>query len=117
MTSQNNSKTDVEVATPSFQHPQKQSQQPEYNQVFTAVPDLAGLIEQVQDLENKVHILDAQRVNLNTDIIGMFETLTVAPTGVPFNIFQQIKIAKISGTSYLYVYDTLNHVWLRATIT
>lgn len=101
---------------PSFEHPQSQSEKPAYGQVFSPIPNNIDMDELVVELTRRVNLLEQKRTNLNTDIIGMFETVTVAPTGVPFNLFQQIKIAKISGTSYLYIYDTLNHVWLRVVI-
>lgn len=102
---------------PNFEHPQKQSNQPDYDQVYTSVPDQTQLIQQVQDIQHKVDALIAQRVNLNTDIIGMFETLTAAPTGIPFNVFQQVKLATISGTTYLYLYDTAGHTWKRVALS
>lgn len=55
------------------------------------------------------------RIQLRTDIAGLFETVSSIPTGVPKDIFGQIKIYT-SGASYrLYWYDTANGAWRYAT--
>lgn len=85
-------------------------------------PDYQGQIDQLRsDMEQKFrdHIhsgLNSTRINLNTDIIGLFEVVTAAPTIIPKSPYDQIKIAVIAGTSYIYVYDQVNHAWKRAVI-
>lgn len=86
-------------------------------------PDYQGQIDQLrQDMEqefrNHIHSgLNSTRINLNTDLIGLFEVVTAAPTITPKSPYDQIKIAVIAGTSYIYVYDQLNHAWKRVVIT
>lgn len=92
---------------PNFQHPQPQSQQPEYNQVYTYTPDLPELIPQVQELQKLVDELIAMRVNFNTDIIGMIEGVAVAPTGTPTSVYGQLKI--YNGA--LYWYSNIDKAW------
>lgn len=101
---------------PDFKHPQPQSSQPAYGQVFSDSPDPTLQVQDEDELKRRVSFLESKRTNLNTDILGLFETVTVAPTGTPFNIFQQIKLATISGTTYLYIYDTKAHAWLRVAL-
>lgn len=100
-----------------FEHPQPQSARPAYGQVFSDIPSPTEQIQQTQDLTRRIKTLETRRINLNTDIIGLFETLTAAPIGTPFNIFQQIKLATISGTTYLYAYDTAGHTWKRVALS
>lgn len=109
-------KTDAEVAAPHFQHPQSQSQQPSYGQVFSQNENFDGLNQQIQELTRRLDALDVKRINWNTDIIGLVETVTAAPTIQPKSPFDQIKIAVISGTSYLYIYNATNRVWLRTVL-
>lgn len=101
---------------PTFEHPQPQSNQPEYGQVANTAPDLGTVASDLSALSAKVLQMQNDRINLNTDIIGLFETVTVAPTGVPLGPWSQVKIATIAGTTYLYVYDTASNTWKRVTI-
>lgn len=102
-------KTDAELAAPHFQHPQSQSSTPAHDQIDSVKP--VGITTQVaSDAQNK-------RVSIDTDVIGLFETLTAAPTGSPINTWQQIKIAKIAGTWYLYVFDAVGQVWKRVALS
>lgn len=115
MTSPN--KTDVELAEPHFQHPQPQKQQPANDQIATGQVSTSV---QLQDLTNRIQTLETTargRVVFNTGIIGLFETVTVAPTGIPLGPYDQIKISVIAGTTALNVYDATNHVWKKVTIT
>lgn len=116
-------KSDAEIAEPHFQHPQIQKNQPAAGQIDTgevSTPDqLRDLTNRIQALESILH----GRVVFSTGIIGLFETVSVAPTGIPLSPYDQIKIARISGTSYLYIYDNVNKTlggasngWLRVTI-
>lgn len=113
-------KTDAEIAEPHFQHPQTQSQgKPAYGQVYTPDPNQTDLLRQIQDLTNRVQFLEtnrATRINFNTDIIGLFETVTIAPTLVPTSPYEQIKLANISGTFYIYAYNTNSKTWKRVVI-
>jgi hypothetical protein len=102
---------------PYFQHPQPQSNQPNYGQVYSSAPDTAQTIQDIQDLRQRIQMLEQKRVNLNTGLIGLFETVTVAPTITPANPYDQIKLANISGTFYLYVYNTNSNSWKRVTIS
>lgn len=100
-----------------FQHPQPQSQSnPAYGQVFTDTPDIGVLKQQMQDLTQRILMLENKRVNFNTDLIGLFETVTAAPTLKPTSPYEQVKLVNISGTFYLYVYSTNSLSWKRVTI-
>lgn len=117
-------KTDAELAEPYFQHPQPQKSQPATGQIAS---DTVPTGEQLQDLTNRVQILENTshgRVVFNTGLIGLFESLTAAPTGLPLSPYDQVKIAKISGTTYLYIYDynqktggSASNGWFRVAIT
>lgn len=110
-------KTDAELAEPYFQHPQPQKSTPATGQIAT---DTVPTDEQLQDLINRVQALENTahgRIVFNTGLIGLFETVTVAPTGIPLSPYDQIKISVITGTTALNVYDATNHVWKKVTIT
>lgn len=100
---------------PQFQHPQTQSESiPAQGQVYTNNPITNT---QFQLLEQRIQVLEQKRINFNTDIIGLFETVTVAPTSTtPNSPFAQVKISVIAGTTKLNVYDSVNHVWKSVTI-
>ena len=76
-------------------------------------PDLQqqvdGLSGQLQDLiRNHQHDGgNAQRINFNTDIIGLYETVTATPSGIPKSPYDQVKIYNGS----LWIYDAVNNVW------
>lgn len=115
MTSLN--KTDAETAEPHFQHPQPQKSQPATGQIAT---DTAPTDQQLQDLTNRVQALEITargRVVFNTGLIGLFETVSVVPTGTPLSPYDQVKIYVNSTTYRLYVYDSVGHVWHYATLT
>ena len=48
---------------------------------------------------------DAPRVNL-LDLVGLLEVVSSAPTGVPKNLFDQVKLYSNKNTRRLYVYVT-----------
>lgn len=48
---------------------------------------------------------DAAQINLS-DLIGLIEVVSAAPTLVPRNLFEQIKLYSNGGTRRLYVYVT-----------
>lgn len=110
-------KTDAETAEPHFQHPQPQKSTPAIGQIDTgevSTPDqLQNLTNRVQALENTAH----GRVVFNTGLIGLFETVSVVPTGIPLSPYDQVKIYVNSTTYRLYVYDSVGHVWHYATLT
>ena len=80
---------------PQFQHPQSQSSsQPAYGQVFTYELNTEDQANLIQSLTNRIQALENKRINWNTDIIGLFETVTVAPTLMPTSPYEQIKKPK-----------------------
>jgi hypothetical protein len=91
---------------PQFQHPQQQTNAPAPDQIFSFDPTDKQQQNQIDKLQNDFNLYKNQRINLNTDIIGLFQTVTVAPTQIPTSPYQQIQIAVLSGTTYLYMYDT-----------
>lgn len=102
---------------PDFEHPQPQTTQPAVGQVFQAVPDTTALATQIQQLQRRIEAIENKRINFNTDIIGLFETITAAPTQTPTSPYEQIKIALIAGTYYLYVYNNNNMTWKRVALS
>lgn len=58
-----------------------------------------------------------QSVNLDTQVLGMFEVVSVVPTTAPRTAYEQIKIYTNSTTYRLYWYDWKNHAWRYATGT
>lgn len=59
---------------------------------------------------------ESQLVDLE-DLDGLFETVTAAPTGVPSNVYDQIKIYRSGATYRLYIYDTNSNSWRYAGLT
>lgn len=111
---------------PKFEHPQPQSMQPSFGQVDGYNPDLATLNQQVIEQgigfgdKIKTHIhngTNAPRINLNTDILGMLETVSTAPTAVPTSIYEQVKIYTNGATLRFYWFDVANNTWHYVTAT
>lgn len=94
---------------PQFQHPQPQSEsQPAYGQIFSNTLNTADTQAQTDALTNRIQSIENKRINFNTDIIGVVETMTMTPTtSTPTSPFQQFKIFN----GFLYFYDTLNKIW------
>lgn len=73
--------------------------------------EFKNTIEEVDNSVNPILQIKAQ------NIIGMFQTVSVAPTGVPFNWQNQIQIYTNGGTLRLYWYDVTNNTWHYITAT
>lgn len=69
------------------------------------------------DLERRITALENRRTNLNTDVFGMFETVSAVPSGAPKDVYDQIKIYSNSTTYRLYWYDYSNNAWRYASGT
>lgn len=104
-------------STPTFEHPQPQSNQPAFGQVANSAPNTNELVGNIADINNKIEQLQNKRTNFNTDIIGLYETVSVAPTGVPTSPYEQIKIYVNGATLRFYWYDSVAHVWHYVTAT
>ena len=102
---------------PQFQHPQPQSEQPAYGQVYSNALSNDDLQKQVQQLSSRLDLFINKRINWNTDIIGLFETVSAVPTLTPTKPYDQIKFYSNATTYRLYVYDQTNQVWRYATLT
>lgn len=72
---------------------------------------------QIDELARSIQSIQQKRVNLNTDIIGLFEVVSVVPTGIPRDVYDQVKIYTNSTTYRLYWYDQVNDAWRYATGT
>lgn len=96
-----------------FQHPQSQSSQPAGDQVFTQ----SDISVQIEAISQKLDAYINRRINWNTDIIGLFETVSVVPTLIPTKPYDQIKFYSNSTTYRLYMYDQINQVWRYASLT
>lgn len=56
---------------------------------IVTTPDSAALIAALRlDVED----LKRRQINFNTDILGLFETVSTVPTGIPKNTYDQVKI-------------------------
>lgn len=75
---------------------------------------ITQLQHQLQQLEQRLSSLS---INLDTQIIGMFQVVSVAPTTVPRTAYDQIQIYTNSTTYRLYWYDWHNQAWRYATGT
>jgi hypothetical protein len=73
--------------------------------------------QRLQTIEDDIRALQTKRVNLNTDIIGLFEVVSVVPTGTPRDLYDQIKIYSNSTTYRLYWYDSTSAAWRYASGT
>ena len=51
------------------------------------------------------------------DNLDVFETVTVAPSTIPRNNFQKIKLYSSGGTTYLYTYDSNLSAWRYIKLT
>ena len=83
------------------------------------MPDLQQLQRQIADLQRQVQGLSRAdtQVNLDTQLAGLFEVVSAAPTGIPKRAYDQIKIYTNSTTYRLYWYDWVNHAWHYVTAT
>lgn len=95
------------------------------SQIDMGMPQLTPQ-EQIDALSKKIddlirsHTHDgsgAARINLNTDILGLFETVSSVPSGTPRDVYDQVKIYVNSTTYRLYWYDATGHVWHYVTAT
>jgi hypothetical protein len=109
MTSENKQKNS-EPEHASFQHPQSQSSQPLSGGM--TLESLAAQVAQLQAQINQKH-----PVNLNTDLIGLFQTVSAVPTQVPNTPYQQIQIYMNGTEARLYWYDANGGAWHYATAT
>lgn len=82
---------------------------------YKPIPVTAGSVADIQT--HRHDGVNSQRINLNTDIDGFFETVSTAPTAAPKDFFGQVKIYVNGGTKLLYIYDAASQVWRTATIT
>lgn len=84
------------------------------------IQDLKNQIDdlqtQIDDLSTKTNDFDSARINL-FDVFGTFQTVSAAPTLVPSTPYDQLQIAKISSTWYLYIYDMDGAVWKRVALS
>lgn len=76
--------------------------------------DIDQIKRDIEDLKTGVN---NPHMELDTDIFGLFETVSVAPTTIPKILFDQIKVYKNSTTLRLYVYDANNTAWRFVTLT
>jgi hypothetical protein len=59
----------------------------------------------IRDTSHRHNGADAPKLNM-LDMVGLIEVVSAAPTLVPGNMFDQIKIYSNGGTRRLYVYVT-----------
>lgn len=59
--------------------------------------------------------LDSPQIDV-IDLIGLIPTVSAAPTYVPTKFQEQFRIYQNGATKRLYVYNTLNALWLSASL-
>lgn len=75
---------------------------------------------EIQDLQKRLGELEREvngRMSFETDILGLFETVSTAPTNTPYSPYDQVKIYVNGGTYRLYWYDGNANVWHYVTAT
>lgn len=84
---------------------------------------IESLQNTVKDLQTQVDVLNTQGNNYDDsrpnlfDVFGTFQTITQAPTVVPSTPYDQLQLVNLSGTIYLYIYDTVGAAWKRVQLT
>lgn len=68
----------------------------------------------IEEVDSSVNPMPLNRIE---NILGMFQTVTTAPTATPTTFHNQIQIHINGGTLRLYVYDTVNNTWRYASLT
>lgn len=82
----------------------------QYQELKKMIQDLAA--KQALDIREHEHDGLGSRINdLDTDIQGLFETVSVVPTNLPKGAYDQIKVYENAGTHRLYWYDATSHAW------
>lgn len=110
-------KSDAEEAAPHFQHPQSQTNNPAPGQIYNDIDPLQVISPQVDDLKRRLDKLEAKRTSIIVDVIDLFETVSVAPTGIPSGPWGQIKIYVNGATLRLYWFDSVANTWHYVTAT
>lgn len=74
-----------------------------------------------QQMQRDIADIKAQlanpHVDLDTDISGLFQTVSVPPTTIPQSPYDQVQIYSNGSTYRLYIYDGVNRAWHYATLT
>lgn len=78
------------------------------------MPDLNELKRRLDTLEQR---MNNEPTQIETDVFGMFEVVSAAPTGVPHTVYDQVKIYTNSTTYRLYWYDWVGRAWHYVTAT
>jgi hypothetical protein len=73
--------------------------------------------DQLDALNQRIQSLEQKKINLNTDLFGLFEVVSAVPAGAPKIPYDQIKIYTNGSTYRLYWYDPVNNAWRYATGT
>lgn len=79
--------------------------------------DQDTLADQISSLEQRVGDIENKRINIDTDVFGLFETVSAVPAGIPQTVYDQVKIYVNGATLRLYWYDSVAHVWHYVTAT
>jgi uncharacterized protein YcfL len=71
------------------------------------------------DIENKIPVqnIEMEQQKRASDLFGMFQTVSSAPTKTPINFFDQVQVYVNGSTYRLYWYDTVGNVWHYVTAT
>lgn len=59
---------------------------------------------------------DSPQIDFN-DLLGLIQTVSVVPTGVPNKFSEQLKLYINGATLRFYIYDKTNSTWRYATLT
>lgn len=84
-----------------------------------AFDDLKMVVDELkiksQDFERRQQ--NPPQISLDTDIFGLFETVSAVPAGKPKGPYDQVKIYVNGATLRLYWYDGVADVWHYVTAT
>lgn len=107
-----------------FQHPQPQ--QPIPTMPGSPEASIVALNQRIDELEQLIQRVilthhhdgvDSQQIRLATDVLGMFQVVSAAPTTSPHSIFDQVKIYVNGATYRLYLYDYNGQAWHYVALT
>lgn len=85
------------------------------------LPNNEELLRRIENLETQMREHSHNGFSGNQvyirHLLGLFETVSSAPTTTPKTTFDQIKIYSSGGTYRLYVYDPTGGAWRYASLT
>lgn len=69
---------------------------------------------EIDEIDDKV--TPVPRMNASS-LVGMYQTVSVAPTATPLFMQNQIQVYSSGGTFRIYIYDTVSNSWKFSALT